>query len=53
MLFLKDIFEKVNLKKQSQTTKKHAKLSSMQKVKWINYLVYMKSIGQWDMSDTM
>ena len=34
MVILKDFFEKVNLKKKNpQTTKKHAKLPSMQRVK--------------------
>ena len=37
MVFLKDFFEKVNLKKKNlQTTKKHAELPSMQRVKNIH-----------------
>ena len=32
MVFLKEIFEKVDFEKNPQTTKKHAKLPSMQRV---------------------
>ena len=51
MVFLKDFFEKVNLKKKKKTqmTKKHAKLPSMQRVKSYqdNEEKIMKGSTQW------
>ena len=39
MVFLKEFFEKIDFEKNQQTTKKHEKLPSMQRVKIVDYHV--------------
>ena len=45
MLFMKDIFEKVYFEKKKQTTKKHAKLSSWQRVRQNDCVIMEISIS--------